>query len=410
MDELARRYLLLCLRLDRLSPGFIDSYVGPSELKEIALGEAPALATELHDETMALSELADRLPDDGPATTRRRLWFCGQLRAMGALARQAGGEEITYLDLVEQLFDIPIRPVPDADLDAARSRIDEALPGPGSLLERIGAFRATLRIPAERVLGAVEGSADRFRSVARRDFDLPRDESIAWEEVHDKPWGAFAHFLGSGRTRIQVNIDLPIEVTLIAFLAAHEAYPGHHADHVVKERTLIGEANLGEATMRTMNSPEAVLAEGLADIGREVVMADWELEAELRRIGSEVGLEGDWAAAVVVRNAQNELQAATGNAGIMLHHDGRPEQEVRDYLTEVGAVPADRIDHSIRVLRDPVNRTYSFTYSEGKRIIRPWLEVQGQTNGFWRLLCEEQSPAALLADLEAARSPVGERG
>ncbi|HLY36056.1 MAG TPA: hypothetical protein VKU35_05040 [Candidatus Limnocylindria bacterium] len=408
MDELARRYLLLCLRLDRLSPGFIDSYVGPSELKEIALAEPPALATELHDETMALSELADQLPDDGPATTRRRLWFCGQLRAMGALAREAGGEEITYLDLVEQLFDMPIRPVPDAELQAARLRIDEALPGPGSLQERVAAFRATLRVPAERVLGAVQDSADRFRSLARRDFDLPPEESIAWEEAHDQPWGAFAHFLGNGRTRIQINIDLPMEVTLVAFLAAHEAYPGHHADHVVKERTLISDADLGEAMVRTMNSPEAVLAEGLADLGREVVMADWELEAELRRIGREVGVEGDWVAAVEVRNAQNELQAATGNAGIMLHHDGRPEREVRDYLSEVGAVPADRLDHSIRVLRDPVNRTYSFTYSEGKRLIRPWLEAQGQTTGFWRLLSEQLSPAALLADLEAARSPVGD--
>jgi hypothetical protein len=408
MDELARRYLLLGLRLDRLSPGFVDSYVGPSELREIALGEAVALPTEIHDEAMALGDLADALSGDDPPTARRRLWYYGQLRAISALARQAGGEEIGYLDLVEELFGVPIRPVPDTELLAARARMDEALSGSGSLDERIAAFRLQLRVPADRVVAAVAESAERFRAATRRDFDLPQEESIAWEEVHDQPWGAFAHFLGNGRTRVQINIDLPIEVTLAAFLAAHEAYPGHHADHVVKERTLIGEANLGEATMRTMNSPEAVLAEGLADLGREVVMADWELEAELRRIGREVGVEGDWAAAVAVRNAQNELQAATGNAGIMLYHDGRPEREVRDYLIEVGAVPADRIDHSMRVLRDPVNRTHSFTYSEGKRLIRPWLEVQGQTNGFWRLLSEEQSPAALLADLEAARSPVGE--
>jgi hypothetical protein len=408
MDDLAQRYLLLGLRLDRISPGFVDSYVGPPELREIALAEAPPFPEEIHNEAMALSDLANALPGDDSVTVRRRLWFQGQLRSISALARQAGGEEITYLDLVEQLFGLPIRPVADAELDAARDRLDEVLPGFGLLQERIAAFRATLRIPAERVVGAVEGSAGRFRSLARRDFDLPQEESIVWEEAHDKPWVAFAHFLGNGRTRIQINIDLPIEVTLAAFLASHEAYPGHHADHVVKERTLIRAADLGEATLRTMNSPEAVLAEGLADLGREVVMADWELEAELRRIGREVGIEADWTAAVVARNAHNELQAATANAGIMLHQDGRPESEVRDYLTEVGAVPADRIDHTFRVLHDPVNRTYSFTYSEGTRLIRPWLEVQGQTTGFWRLLSEELSPAALVAELEAARTPVGD--
>ena len=407
MDELARRYLLLALRLDRLSPGFIDSYVGPAELREIARGEPSPLATELHDETMALSDLADALPGDDPATVRRRLWFCGQLRAMGALARQAGGEEIAYLDLVEQLFGIPIRPAPDAALTAARARIDEALPGVGSLDQRVAAFRAALRVPPERVVAAIRECAERFRSATRRDFDLP-DEAIDWEEVHDRPWGAYASFLGRGRTRIQVNVDLPAEVTLVALLAAHEAYPGHHAEHVVKERTLIVEADLGEATLRSMNTPEAMLAEGQADLAREVVMADRELEGELARIGHSLGVDGDWAAAIALRRAYDQLKAAMGNAGILLYHDGRPEAEVRDYLTEVGAMPGDRIEHAMRVLRDPVNRTYSFTYTEGERLIRPWLELQGQTTGFWRLLSEQLSPAALIADLEGARSPVGD--
>ena len=49
-----------------------------------------------------------------------------------------------------------------------------------------------------------------------------------------------------------------------------------------------------------------------------------------------------------------------------------------------------------------MNRTYSFTYSEGARLIRPWLEIEGQTLGFQRLLAEELSPAVLLRDLDAA--------
>src|SRR5512146_2884685 len=100
MDELARRYLLLGLRLERLSPGLIDSYVGPPELREIALVEPMPLVTELHDETMALAGLAEALPGADEATAQRRAWFAGQLRAMGVLARRAGGEEIAYVDLV----------------------------------------------------------------------------------------------------------------------------------------------------------------------------------------------------------------------------------------------------------------------------------------------------------------------
>ena len=79
MDELARRYLLLGLRLDRISPGFVDSYVGPPELAEIARGEPQPLAAELHDEALALQDLARALDGDGVAGDDRRLWFLGLL-------------------------------------------------------------------------------------------------------------------------------------------------------------------------------------------------------------------------------------------------------------------------------------------------------------------------------------------
>jgi hypothetical protein len=402
VDELARRYLLLGLRLDRISPGFVDSYVGPPELAEIARGEPEPLAAELHTEALALQDVVAALDGDGVAGDRRRAWFVGQLRSMSALARQAGGEEIAYLDLVEELFGIPIRPVPEADLSAARDGIDAALPGPGSLHERLADLRAAIRVAPDLVVPAVEASASRFRAATRRDFRLPREESIDWQVAHDQPWMAYAGFLGNGRTRIEVNVDLPADVGLIAFWAAHEAYPGHHAEHVTKEQTLATDANLGEATMQTMNTPEAVLSEGQADVGLDVVMTDAELADELRRIGEMAGVRADWAAAVAVRRGLNALQGAMGNAGILLYHDGRSEREVREYLAEVGVRPPDRVDHAICVLRDPVNRTYSFTYSEGVRLIRPWLEIEGQTLGFQRLLAEELSPAVLLRDLAAA--------
>lgn len=405
MDELARRYLLLGLRLDRISPGFVDSYVGPPELAEIARGEPKPLAAELHAEALALQDIAETLDGDGVDGDHRRVWFLGQLRAISALARQADGEEIAYLDFVEELFGIPIRPVPEAELSAARERVDAALPGRGSLHERLEEQRAAIRVPPELVVPAVEASASRFRAATLRDFQLPSEESIEWQVAHDQPWMAYAGFLGNGRTRIEVNVDLPADVGLIAFWAAHEAYPGHHAEAVTKERTLVEAADLGEATMQTMNTPEAVLAEGQADVGMEVVMTDAELANELERIGKMAGVRADWAAAVAVRRGLNALQGSMGNAGILLHHDGRSEREVREYLAEVAVRPPDRIDHAIRVLRDPVNRTYSFTYSEGARLIRPWLGIEGQTLGFQRLLSEELSPAVLLRDLAAAGVP-----
>lgn len=406
MDELARRYLLLCLRMERLSPGFIDSYVGPAELREIANGEPMPLPAEIHDESLALRALVDGLDPSDEAGRRRQIWFEGQLRAISALARMAGGEEIGFLGLVEELFGLSIQPVPEETLARARARLDEVLPPGGTLAERRDLLRRSLQVPPDRAVAAVAESAAHFRAVTRRDFDLPEDEEVIWQEARDVPWGAYACFMGRGRTRIEINVDLPMEVSGAAFLASHEAYPGHHAEHIIKERTLIDRGQ-DEATMRTMNTPEAVISEGLADIAREVVMSDWEMADELRVIGRSLGVDGDWQAAVAARTAFNVLQAATPNAAILLYRDGRPDEDVRAYLGEVGAVPANRIDHSMRILRDPIQWTYSFTYSEGVRLIRPWLELQGQTAGFARLLSEQLSPAVLLADLAEANAPVG---
>jgi hypothetical protein len=401
MDELARRYILLCLRLERLVPGFVDSYTGPPELREAVDAEPQPLAAELHDEAMSMRALtADLLAGEGPTRVRGR-WMDGQLRSIAAQARRAGGEEISYVDLLEQLFGMPIAPAPEATLVAARERLDAALPGEGSLAERVKAYRDAQRVAAERVVPAMRASAERFRTVTARDFDLPDGEGIDWEEVRDQPWGAEARFLGRGVTRIKVNLDQPLPPSGIAYLAWHEAYPGHHAEHAIKERTLVGHG-VAEGTMRTMNTPEAMLAEGQADVAREVVMTNRELEHEVALIGRETEISDDWHRAVEVHLAMADLAPLVGNAAFLLHHDARPEREVRAWVKDLGAADDQQLDHAFRALSHPLYRTYPFTYTEGARLIRSWLETTGQTAGFRRLLTEQLSPAQLLAELDAA--------
>jgi hypothetical protein len=242
-------------------------------------------------------------------------------------------------------------------------------------------------------------SAERFHRAACRDFDVPPDEAIEWEAAQEQPWNAEATFLGGGRTRIRVNLDLPRDVVTAARVAAHEAYPGHHLDNITKERTLVREAGLGEATLRTLNTPELLIAEGLASVGREVVMSDLELGDELRRIARDAGLDTGLAAlGAPVATAVLELNGAFANAALLLHAEGVPPPDVRDYLVETTVQGPEMIDHAMRALADPIGRTYEFAYSEGTRLVRAWLEVQGQTSGFARLLAEQHTPSGLAAD------------
>ena len=95
------------------------------------------------------------------------------------------------------------------------------------------------------------------------------------------------------------------------------------------------------------------------------------------------------------------LEPVVGNAALMLHHEGRPRDEVRAWMREMGAMDEQRLDHTCRSLEHPLFRTYPFTYTEGARLIRKWLPVAGQTTGFWRLLSEQLAPAQLLAETGA---------
>ena len=69
-----------------------------------------------------------------------------------------------------------------------------------------------------------------------------------------------------------VNTDLPVLSTGLAHLVAHESYPGHHTEHTRKEVGLVRRRQWWEESIFLVGTPQCLLAEGLADLGLEVVM------------------------------------------------------------------------------------------------------------------------------------------
>ncbi|MEO8639101.1 MAG: hypothetical protein ABI458_04195 [Chloroflexota bacterium] len=398
MDEIALRYLLLGLRLGRHLPGLVDSYHGPAELSEAVDGEPLTPAAELHDEAMQLAGIAAELPADTAARRRRVTWLVAQVGAMGALARWVGGEEIGYVDLVEDLYDIELQLEPDATFDTARRMLDSALPGSAPLRERLADHDARGRVPPERAIALASELSARLRTRTRAQLWLPERESLRIEAAHDVGWTIEAHYLGAGSSVVRVNIDRPLTFAALAEIVAHEGYPGHHAEASVKDDLLVS-AGHEELSLTATLAPQALVSEGMAEVGREVVMSDEELGSELQRLARSVDRTLDLASELMVLRARRLLSPALGNAAVALHRDGEPVDEVRSYLAEVGLVSDERLEETISRLRDPVLRTQPFAHIEGRRLVSEWLEVHGQTHGFSRLLAEQQTPHALRSEL-----------
>ena len=401
MDDVALRYLLLGLRLGRHVPRFVRSYAGPAQLAEAVGGEPLTPPAELHDEAMQVAGLAADLPAETAPQRWRVAWLVAQCGAMAALARWAGGEEIGYVDLVEELYDIEVQLEPDATFETARRMLDSALSGSGPLRDRLAAHDAGARIPPERAIATASELAARLRTRTRAELWLPERESLRIEAARDAVWTVDARYLGAGDSVVRVNLDHALTLATMVEIAAHEGYPGHHAEAAVKDE-LLTVARHDELRLITTLSPQALVSEGMAGFAREVVMSDQELAAELERLADTISEPLNIEAWMVVQRARQLLVPALGNAAVALHRDGEPPSRVRAYLAEVAVVPDEQLDATVASLADALPSTTPFADIEGRRLVSDWLERHGQTHGFGRLLAEQMTPRTLRSELATA--------
>ena len=404
-DAIARDYLLLALRLDQHIPGLVDGYFGPAELKAQVDMEPLQAPARLRDEAAALRE---RLPTEVDESDRRA-WLDAQLVALGTHAAALGGERLAYLDEAERCF--AYRPVryPDAVFDAAAAQIEALLPGGGPLSDHLAAWDARFEVPVDRLAGVVEWLVDRLRASAQSVFGLPAGEGLRLALVRGQPWAAYAWYDGGRRSRFDLNTDLPVRVTDLVDLVAHETYPGHHLEHAWKDADLVDVQGRLEASIQLINTPECLISEGLAELGNRFVAPPDEridLLVELfARAGLSIAGDPEVAAASGARSValaphRTALSAIVGNAAILRHADGRSHGEVLAYLCDVGRTPRAIAEKRLEFIEHPLWRTYVFVYAEGEALLRRWLEAvpNGQRVArFGRLLHEQLTPAAVRA-------------
>ena len=406
-DPIAADYILLGLRLDQLAPGVVDAYYGPAELKaRVDLEQVPA-AERLRADAAALIERVDREVDD----ETRRGWLTAQAVALEAGARALGGDPLPYLEHVERAMGFAPKRLDDGLFDAAADVIDGLLPGPGSLDERLRAWDRSLEVPNDRLPEVVDWLQSTFRARAARDFGLPEREGVTVSFVRDQPWSAYNWYDGGRRSRIDVNLDLPVRAPSLIPTIAHETYPGHHLEQAWKEADLVDGAGRLEASILLINTPESPISEGLADVGTTFASPlgeRAELLVELfERAGMAVADDGAGAReiaarAVALAGPRETLRAAQGNAAMRRHTDGASHAEVFGYLRETGRLSPESAAKALEFIEHPLWRTYAFVYADGAELLERWIQAAPapqRVGRFGRLLHEQITPGRLLAEL-----------
>ena len=318
----------------------------------------------------------------------------GQVRGLHTTARKLGGEPIAYLDEIEESYGVRPVVVPEDDLANAHRRLGEVLPGTGELGPRYIQWRESQVVPPEVLGTAVNQLADDFRDRTRRAFGLPDGEVIEFEMVTRQPWAGFNYYLGGLRSRVAINVDLPVLSPTLGPLVAHEAYPGHHTEHCRKEVGLVRRRRQVEETIFLVGTPQCLIAEGLADLGLEVIVGrrpEPVLAEHLRPLG--IPYDADLVAKVA--ETAEVLSSVRGNAAIMLHDRGAGVDEVTTYLARWALMSEARAAKQVEFLVDPTWRAYVFCYIEGVRRCREF--VGGDPRRFERLVTEQLLPSDLVA-------------
>jgi hypothetical protein len=370
----AERYLVLGLRLGTHVDGLVDAYYGPPELKEQVDAEEMIDAARLAADA---AQLEGELEDS---------WLRDQVHGCLTYSRVLAGERISYSDEVEGCYGVRPERTPESVYEEVHAELDELLPGEGSLYERRQAWRDRHLCPGDKSVAVVADLLPLLRERTVALLALPEGEELIVEPVTNEPWWAFNYYQGDLRSRVVLNTDVPTTGIDLVHLVAHEVYPGHHTEHAVKEQLLIRDQGHIEEGIQLVPTPQAVLSEGIAEVGADVILDDSAKEeayAIIRRHGLELA---DPERSERIARAGEGLRTVSVNAALMIHEDGVSEADAQAYIEKWNLATPEQAAHSVSFVTDPTWRAYTITYSAGRDLVRRY--VNGDPSRFRTLLTE----------------------
>jgi len=396
--DLITEYLLLGLRFDRLEAGFVDAYTGDPALRAQVENEAAPHPVQLRARAR---ELLAELDSSGLDPVRVD-FLRAQLTGLECSATVMSAEPVGFVEEVAAYFDVHIQLGDETRYEAAHSELDALLPGNGALAQRYADYRQADECPPDRLEEVVLAMSSRLRDHVRATYVLPPREAVSYDVVTDKPWSGFNYYRGEFHSDVAINADLPHRLTQLPHLVAHESYPGHHTEHCRKEAGLVVRDQHREHTIFLVNTPECLMAEGLADLGVKVTVGEgWGAWTE--EILRDLGLPADGELAQRVAKAAAPLNDVRQDAAILLHDKHSDQEKVTDYLQRWSLVSRERAQQSLRFLTDPLWRAYTSTYVEGHRLLSRWLDARPDgepvESRFGRLLDEPLTPGRIGAEL-----------
>lgn len=406
MEEIGRAYVALALRINEHFPGYVDAFIGGEETRQAILAFGPRSVADLREDADQLARRIAREPLPEP----RKTWLARQVEAMRATLARLDGEIIPLCEEAQRCLDITPERVPESEFEAAIAEVDRLLPGRGPLAERVEAWKRETEVAEDKVPALLELARHEARRRTQALIELPGGEDVEIHTVHNQPWSGYNWYLGQYRSRIDVNLDLPTRVQSILPLMTHEGYPGHHTERALKEHILYRQRGWEEASVTLLNTPESVISEGIANVALDMIFSGEEATAWLHDVlypAAGLGhrdVERDRA----LGRAYRKLAGVGGNVAFLAHEDGLSDDQLVAYIRKYDLRSEAEARFSLRFIRNPMFRTYIFTYFYGERMLRAALAGPDRRDVFRRLLTEPITPSMVEGWIAETREGLGD--
>lgn len=398
MNNLIENYIILAHKIDNsiketYDLPYIDAYIGDKTIVEgISYNDSPK---ELLKETL---RLYDSLQEQD-FQERRVQFLIRQLKSMETVTRKLCGENFSFDEEAQNCLDTTLELVPEENFKYSLELYNEALPGKGSLKDRYSIWYERNNIS--------KLSKEKFKEVimtiikeisVRTDklFDMPDIGKINLEIVEDRMWGAANWYLGNYTSHMQINKSVNYNLFTLLPLLCHEGYPGHHTEYSFKEDYLVNKKNYQESSLFIINSPQAIIFEGIAENAFEMIFTpdeagQWMKENLYKGLGikcDDVNISKLYEAQSISGNDQ-----VNGNAIYMLNN-GYSEKEVVEYIMKYTFLEEEKAQRMINYFKQSTLwQIYNLSYSNGKRIIKNL--VAKDKSVFREILMEQTYPSLL---------------
>lgn len=399
LNSLADDYAVVAIASEKIAPDTVgvgralSGWPGRSRVK--AIDRAGAIA-ELDRIVSGIDSLP--VPDDALLAMRQR-----RLRAFAvSLATQLQPEALAALstaDRVRRLYGFEPVFKPLSDYDAAIDRLDKALPGSGTIPDRIAAMRSRGAVPPDKIERVVRAAVAECRRRSAHHLRMPREE-LEISFPNDPLVPAQANYEGEGKGKMAVSSALPADVDRLLQTSCHEAYPGHHLHFASLDERLWRERKWPETGIGLNFNPVFPVSDAISEYGVGMVFPieermKFEREVLYPLAGLTMQDEAGWRALI---QARSSVLGATSTL-------------IRDYLDrKIDEPTAKQLAMRYRLMSpQSAEQLLKMVNAFGTDVIasdQGWLAIDRAfagkpVNQQWRLLQRMEEEPMLLGDVRA---------